>query len=199
LASVDELWLGVLQRLCDATAHDLKGALNGVALNVEVLRSRTDRTGVDAATLHQFAESAALELEAVIGASEAMLSLARPPRGAADIGRSVRDVAALLARPAVAGGGRFTVDKSLESMSPTSAAPAVVRAVVGALLWAVRDGFGEVTCARAPGDSDTVLRVGWSERDGSRLALDPAIISMARDAAVHLDITESGATITFPT
>ena len=55
MASVDELWLAVLQRLCDATAHDLKGALNGVALNVEVLRSRTGRSSTDAATLHQFA------------------------------------------------------------------------------------------------------------------------------------------------
>ena len=166
MASVDELWLGVLQRLCDATAHDLKGALNGVALNVEVLRSRTGRAGVDVATLHQFAESAALELEAVIGASEAMLSLARPPRGAADISRVVRDVTALLARPAAAHGGRFTVDKSIESVGLTSAAPAVVRVVVGALLWAVREGFGEVTCARAPGDPAPVLEITWSERDG---------------------------------
>lgn len=199
MASVDELWLAVLQRLCDATAHDLKGALNGVALNVEVLRSRTGRAGVDAATLHQFADSAALELESVIGASEAMLSLARPPRGAADLGKVVRDVVALLARPAKAHDGSLVADKSIESIGRTSAAPAVVRLVVGSLLSAAWEGHGEVVCSAAAADGGPALRVTWSERDGSRLALNPEIMSAARDAAVHLDITETGATITFPT
>jgi signal transduction histidine kinase len=199
LASVDELWLAVLQRLCDATAHDLKGALNGVSLNVEVLRSRTGRPGVDAASLHQFADSAALELESVIGASEAMLSLARSLRGAADVSKVVRDVVAILDRPAAAHGGRFVVDKSVESVGLTSAAPAVVRLVVGSLLWAVRDGFGEVVCSGAAGGAGPVLGVTWSERDGSRLALDQEMVLAARDAAVHLDTTETGATITFPT
>lgn len=199
MASVDELWLAVLQRLCDATAHDFKGALNGVALNVEVLRSRTGRAGVDAASVHQFAESAALELESVIGTSEAVLSLARPARGAADLSRVARDVVAILARPAAAHGGRLVLDRSIESIGLTSAAPAVVRLVVGSLLLAVGEGFGEVVCSGASGADGPALRVSWSERDGSRLALNPEMISAARDAAVHLDITETGATITFPT
>lgn len=197
MASVDELWLETLQRLCEATAHDLRGALNGAALNVEVLRSRSGRPG-EASALSPFAESAAAELESVIASTEAMLGLARPPRGPADIGRVVREVAALLGRPAATRGRRLAIDASVQRIGATEAPATVVRLVVGAALLSATGGEADVECSTGPEAPGPVLRISRSGRDGSSFALDERIVSSARDAAVHFDTTASGATITFP-
>jgi hypothetical protein len=47
--SVDELWLGVLQQISARAAHEMKGVLNGVAVNLEVVRSRSEKAGASAA------------------------------------------------------------------------------------------------------------------------------------------------------
>src|SRR5690606_40732349 len=53
-----ELWLRALQRLTATVAHELRNPLNGVALNLEVLRGRVGRTQLDPATLTGLAEAA---------------------------------------------------------------------------------------------------------------------------------------------
>jgi hypothetical protein len=50
---------GELSRL----SHDVKNALHGVAVNLEVARSRTSRDVVDAAQITPFLDSAAQQLE----------------------------------------------------------------------------------------------------------------------------------------
>ena len=52
------LWLVTLQRLTDRTAHDIRNALNGVAVNLEVVRSRAAR-GADGSAIASFATAAA--------------------------------------------------------------------------------------------------------------------------------------------
>ena len=37
------LWLAVVQRLMGRASHDVKDSLNGVAVNLEVIRSRAAR------------------------------------------------------------------------------------------------------------------------------------------------------------
>jgi hypothetical protein len=200
LPTVDELWLGAFQRLCDATAHQFKGALNGVAINLEVVKSRTGRAdGVgkgDVTALHPFAEAAAAELESVIRSAESMLALARPQRGPADVARIVRDVAWLSARAASARGARITVDPSVERVGMTIAPASAARLAVTAVLMSAIEGSEDVVCSAVP--DVAAIRVTRGERDGSRIALDDEIVTAARSAGVHLDITESGATITFP-
>jgi hypothetical protein len=39
------LWLATLQRVTDRVAHEIRNALNGVAVNVEVVRTRAARGG----------------------------------------------------------------------------------------------------------------------------------------------------------
>ena len=41
--AADALWLETLQRICGRAAHELKGALNGASVNLEVVRSRATR------------------------------------------------------------------------------------------------------------------------------------------------------------
>jgi hypothetical protein len=199
LATVDELWLGVFQRLCDATAHQFKGALNGVAINLEVVRSRSARGdgAGEAAALRPFADAAAGDLESVIQSAEAMLGLARPQRGPADIARVAREVAMLASRGA--GGTHVTVEKSVERLGTTSAPASAVRLAIGAALLAAVEVSGDVVCAAVDDAVGPALRVTCGERDGSRFALGDEVVSASYSAGVHLDISESGATITFPT
>ena len=205
MATADELWLAVFQRLCDATAHQFKGALNGVAVNLEVVRSRSGRAdgGADVSAVRPFAEAAAAELESVIQSAEAMLALARPPRRglATDVARIVRDVAALAARSSAAteAGKRLTVETGVERLGTTSAPASVARLAIATALLAALDVSGEVVCSAADDGGRPVIRVACGERDGSRFALSDEIVSAAHSAGVHLDISESGATITFPT
>jgi hypothetical protein len=202
LATADELWLGVFQQLCDATAHQFKGALNGVAVNLEVVRSRSTKGDSEASAVRPFADTAAAELESVIQSAEAMLALARPPRGVTDVARITRDVAVLASRSTAAteAGKRLTVDKGVERLGTTSAPASVARlAIAAALLAGLEASGGEVVCTAAGEGGGPAIRVSCGERDGSRFALSDEVVSVAHSAGVHLDISESGATITFPT
>ena len=203
MATADELWLGVFQRLCDATAHQFKGALNGVAVNLEVVRSRSGRVEADASALRPFAEAAAAELESVIESAEAMLTLARSPRGPADVGHITRDVAVLVSRGSSAGEAeearRLTVDKGVERLGTTSAPTSAARLAIAAVLLAAVEASKDVVCSAVDEGGGPAVRISLGERDGSRIALSDEIVSAAYSAGVHLDISESGATITFPT
>ncbi len=207
MATAEELWLGVFQRLCDATAHQFKGALNGVAVNLEVVRSRSGAARGEAAAsaLRPFAEAAAAELESVIQSAEAILALARPPRGPANIARITRDVAVLASRGSGAaeaeegGARRLTVDKGVESLGTTSAPTSAARLAIAAVLLAAVEASKDVVCSAVDETGGPAIRVSCGERDGSRFALSDEVVSAAYSAGVHLDISESGATITFPT
>jgi hypothetical protein len=205
LATAEELWLGVFQRLCDATAHQFKGALNGVAVNLEVVRSRSGggRGEAAASALRPFAEAAAAELESVIQSAEAILALARPPRGPADVARITRDVAVLASRGAAeaedGGGRRLTVDKGVERLGTTSAPTSAARLAIAAVVLAAVEASKDVVCSAVDEAGGPAIRVSCGERDGSRFALSDEVVSAAYSAGVHLDISESGATITFPT
>jgi hypothetical protein len=199
LATVDELWLGAFQRLCDAAAHGFKGAMNGVALNLEVVRSRSARDdGVEAAGLRTFADAAASEFESVIQSAEAMLALARTPRGATDVARIVRDVAVLAARGGPAG-THITVDRSVERLGTSSTPASAARLAVAAVLLAAVERSPDVVCDVVPDSALTGIKITAGERGGSGIALGEEVVAAVRSAGVHLDITESGATITFPT
>lgn len=207
MATAEELWLGVFQRLCDATAHQFKGALNGVAVNLEVVRSRAGRGEAGVSALQPFAEAAAAELESVIQSAEAMLALARPSRGPADVARITRDVAVLASRGGGAGaaeaaegeGRRLTVDKGVERLGTTSAPTSAARLAIAAVLLAALEASKDVVCSAVDDAGGPGIRVSCGERDGSRIALSDEVVSAAYSAGVHLDISESGATITFPT
>ena len=76
-ASLDELWLETLNRLFSRAAHDVKGALNGVSVNLEVVRSRASKPGTPATAVSRYAGAATQQLSQVIEMTEAVLSLGR--------------------------------------------------------------------------------------------------------------------------
>src|SRR5688572_31877143 len=112
-SEVEKLWLEAWQEVVGRAAHEVKGALNGVSLNLEVVRSRTERGASDAASLHKFAAAASSEMELLTSFNEALLFLGRPhrPGGAGvDIGATLRQLAVLLVPAARADGRVLEVD-----------------------------------------------------------------------------------------
>lgn len=89
------LWLATLQRVLARASHDVKDALNGVSVNLEVIRSRAARPGAASAPVAPFAEAARQQLERLTNLIEAVLALGRAEREPVDVGAVLRRVATL--------------------------------------------------------------------------------------------------------
>jgi hypothetical protein len=103
------------------------------------------------------------------------------------------------AEPEERGRRRLTVDKGVERLGTTSAPTSAARLAIGAVLLAAVEASNDVVCSPVDETGGPAIRVSCGERDGSRFALSDEVVSAAYSAGVHLDISESGATITFPT
>jgi signal transduction histidine kinase len=86
------LWLATLQRALGRASHDIKDSLNGVSVNLEVIRSRAARPDAPASAVAQFAEAAGHQLERLTSLIEAVLALGRPERDPADVARTQRRI-----------------------------------------------------------------------------------------------------------
>jgi signal transduction histidine kinase len=144
-SSVDALWLATLQKLSAHVAHDLKGALNGVSVNLEVVRSRSEKEGTTGADVHRFAANAADQMSVVIRATTALLSLARGTRGPVEVSMVTKQVANLLDDMSSAAGGRFQVSVEGGMAAETAAPLSVVRLALVECLLAADAGNGPVT------------------------------------------------------
>jgi signal transduction histidine kinase len=90
---VGPLWLATLQRALGRASHDVKDSLNGVSVNLEVIRSRAARPDAPASAVATFAEAAGQQLERLTSLIEAVLALGRPERDPADVALTLRRVA----------------------------------------------------------------------------------------------------------
>ena len=68
----DAEWLPVLRDLARASRHDLRNALNGLVVNLEVVRSRADQFD---ASLQQFVQQAVDQAEESVRRAESTISL----------------------------------------------------------------------------------------------------------------------------
>src|SRR3954452_4960345 len=133
-ADAGVLWLAALQRALARAAHDVKDALNGVSVNLEVVRSRASRADAPASTVAPFADAAAEQLERLTALLDAVLALGRSERGPADVGITMRRVAALCSASNAASDARVTVRAALVDDARTSAAIDAVRLALTAPL-----------------------------------------------------------------
>ena len=170
MSDLEVLWLRTLQRVVDLSAHEIKDSLNGVSLNLEVVKSRSRREGVAAADLAEFATAAGSQLETLIERTEALVFLTRPhkPGSEVDVALTARNLAALLVPAAHADGIRMSVvgwDRQL----PTTASAEAVRLGIGAGLLQLAKKGGS---CRPEATSVTGVRV--SDEAAATCCLDSA-------------------------
>lgn len=116
MGAAPSLWLGALGRLAGRAAHELKNPLNGLALNLEVVRSRSARTDARGPALAPYVAAAVGELERMIPLVEALLALARPLSNPVDLTIAMQPFLALYGAIAAAGGGSLQVVYEAEQM-----------------------------------------------------------------------------------
>jgi hypothetical protein len=184
-ADVSTLWLETLQRLADRAAHEIKGALNGVALNVEVARSRSAKPGAAAGAVAPFAAAAQQQLEVLTAQTEALLALVRPSRGRCDVGVLLGRFADLAEPIAKAAGGALRLARRAEAgEAMTRVAPEAVRLALGAAILAALEAPARVSAAVTRGDDVVVV---LRREDGEPLRLPADVAAAIADAGVRAD------------
>ncbi|HJQ19499.1 MAG TPA: hypothetical protein VJ867_04050 [Gemmatimonadaceae bacterium] len=192
---LDTLWLHTLEEVVNRAAHEVKDSLNGVSLNVEVVRVRA-RPGVntDGGGLAAFATAAAEQLELLTVRAEALLFLSRPPREPADVGLALRHLAALLIPAAKADGKRLVVDGYGRS-APTSASAQATRLALGAGLLAVLQGDHSGRC-QLEQNGEIVVR--FSHESAGACSLDPAVSAAIQQHDIRSDLSNGELRLRFP-
>jgi signal transduction histidine kinase len=193
----DRLWLEALGRITSRAAHDVKGALNGVSVNLEVVRSRTERADATAVSVHRFAESASQQLEVLIRMNDALLTLARPVRGPVDVGSILVKMAVLLRRSAAVEGGSLEVDENVSSSdSTTNAHGNAVRLALGTALLAALDQKAATTCRLDRSGNE--IRVHVTSSAGGVLSMPSAITDALASSGIRMDVGSGSCSLTFP-
>lgn len=141
-----ELWLRALQRLTASVAHELRNPLNGVALNLEVLRGRVGRHQHEPAMLTAFAEAAVADLTIAVRLTDALLAVARPVRSPVEAGSVLAPIAALAGAVAVSRGGSLHVEVPDEIAPALDADGDALRAALATVLLAAAERGKTVWC-----------------------------------------------------
>ena len=196
--SVDELWLDVLQQISARTAHEIKGALNGVSVNLEVVRSRSAKAEASAASVAPFATSAADQLDVVVRMTEALLGLCRAPREPVDVTETVDRFVALLAPSARVDGASLRLEPPPRDAVRRAVRTRgnAVRSLLGAALLAALARKGDIRC-RISGGEDTVVSLECADAEGP-LTIPPEIMVVAADAGVPIHVEGPSMSLTFP-
>ena len=188
------LWSETLQVLAATVAHDLRNALNAVAVNLEVVRGRSAR-GADAAAIAPFAAVAAASFETAAAASEALLAFARAEPGDGDVAAIVARLARLLAVR-----DSRTVDVSDRSggRARTRVPTDIVRTVVArSVLAAFGSGDnGDVVACEITVDDGIFLRV--TVATGSPPLLEPELVAAVAQYGVRFTSRAQSLELHFP-
>ena len=142
------LWLATLQRAMGRASHDVKDALNGALVNLEVIRSRAAKAETRAEAVAPFADAAGQQLDRLTTLLEAVLALGRAEREPADVVVTLRRVATICGASASFADAAVQVEvDDVESAATTVAGDAVRLALTAPLLDLV---LGEGRTERAP-------------------------------------------------
>lgn len=191
--SVDALWLATLQRLAGHVAHDLKGSLNAVSVNLEVVRSRSEKETCTGADVHRFATNAADQSSVVIRATTSLLSLARGTRGPVEVSMVARQLANLLDDMNSAAASRIQVSIDGGMSAETGAPLSAVRLALAECLLAATGKEGQVS-VRVTGLPSPHVQI----TPGVPPALTPDAVAALNDAGIRIDTDGHGISIRLP-
>ena len=191
---VDAHWLRAQQDVAGRAAHEMKNALNGVAVNLEVVRVRAERGG-DAAAIMRFATVAAAQLELLVGQVDALLGVTRQSAGVADVALVARQLHALLEHAGPAESELHLAGADALA-APTSADVVLVRLLLARLFTGLVDQPGQRTVdVRVDPDG----RVAVTARAARPVELDAESRELAMAGGVTVSAAGDGAlTLIFP-
>lgn len=197
-SSIDARWLDALQRLASRSAHEIRGALNGVSVNVEVVRSRAAKATASAAALEPFADAASAQLDDVIELTEALLGLSRPAREPVEIATETKRVVTLLAAAARADSRRLHIEDAaaLNGLGVTSASGSAVRVAVCECLLAAVDASAKIKCTAVADATSPSIRI--DAPDGESISLPSDLVSFATESGIDIQAEASSISISFP-
>ena len=125
---VEVLWLATLQRAVGRASHDVRDALNGVSVNLEVVRGRAARPDAPATAVAPFADAAGQQLERLTTLLEALLALGRAEREPVDVAVTLRRVATLCGASTSSADAEVLVELGNLEATPTTVRGDAVRA-----------------------------------------------------------------------
>ncbi len=194
-SDAERVWLDVLQQIAGRGAHEVKGALNGVSLSLEVVRSRT--ASGKAGDVADYVVNAADQLELLTARVEALLYFAREPKppAPADVNLILRHLTALLQPAVKADGGDLTVE-GLGTAALTSAPTASVRLALGAGMLAHIKERSSATC-RLKGGVEPVVHFSHQSASAPSGGLGPMARIIAADG-IRVQETGGELTLAFP-
>lgn len=189
-------WLARLYELGRPATHEVRNALNGLAVNLEVVRSRAARPDAPAASVARFADAAVEQLDHLASLAEALLSFIRPVPEPVDVALLVGRLGVLLGAIARGDGGTVTVSLARSDVSYVTGAPGdAVRLAITAMLLTAFDRAGALSCEL----------VEWSRpelrlrREGSSLpSLPDDVAALVARAGARLDVHPDGWVAVFP-
>jgi hypothetical protein len=189
------LWLSTLEALAARLTHPLRNGLNAVAVNLEVVRSRSSRGG-DASAIASFATHAATSFEAATAVTAALVSLLRPEREPVDVSDLALRAWRVVAGPAHVGA---TGDRHLSSQTPllTDAPGAVARILVVHTLLLVANREPSAPCEIVGGEG-ILLRVGSAVTGRDVVPLDAAVDGLATRYGIRVTYDDGAITLQFP-
>jgi len=200
---IESLWLDVLQRIAGRAAHELKGALNGASVNLEVVRSRADASEMVAGeAISRYATAAANQLDAVITMSDALLAVARAPREAAagastgdDFGQMVRRLVALVAPALRIDEHTLAVVEPFDGVDTSTGPTLLVRALVGAALLDATERWAHTLCRADAEHNRLVIECEGVAASAASFGRD--ILDAAADAGIQVQVDGSAISMTF--
>lgn len=194
MTELSELWTQAWQQLLGKARHELRGALNGVAVNLEVVRSRVSAGKTDREALQPFVDAVSDQFQDVTARTQAVMFLAGlKVDGADDVAKTLGHLAQLLVSAARADGTSLVVE-GYDRSAPTSASPAAIRlALATGLMALIKEGGGicRLTHGREP-----VVR--FSHQSASACSLGPEVTHTVRGHRIRIQESDGELTLVFP-
>jgi len=191
--SVDELWLDTLQEVCARAAHEMKGVLNGVSVNLEVVRSRAARANAAASFVASFAESASDQFARVTDMVESLMLLCRAPREPVEVSATVSHLVTLLAPVAKVEGYSLALGEA-KGAGAVRARGNVVRLVLARALLSALDCKADVQCDVELGD-DAIVRITAGD---NAIQVPSDVYAAAVDAGIRVENDNGSISLAFP-
>lgn len=184
------------------SAHELKGALNGIALNLEVLRSRIASGNMDQKALGAFADAAYQEFETATARTEAVMFLGRDQgAGQTDVALTLKQLATLLVPAAKAGGTSLTVEGYAVSAPTAASAPGIRLALAAGMLAYIKEEnpptLNPVTCTLIPG-KEPVVHFSHQSASAPPGSLGPVVTQAIAADGIRVQESDGELTLVFP-